>query len=57
VLHDTYSGWVGSETDLLERGLIGSGVLDGPKSRVLLTFLLAGGLDGAEISAAFARCA
>jgi L-asparaginase len=55
VLRSTYSGWAGSEMDLLDRGLIASGLLDGPKSRVLLTFLLAGGAGRDEMAQAFAR--
>jgi L-asparaginase len=53
VLTHTY-GYPGSETDLLSRGLIGSGFLDAFKARVLLRVLLAAGQDRAGIASAFA---
>ena len=53
VLSRTYA-FPGSETDLLARGLISSGELEGPKARVLLSLLLAANADRAAISAAFA---
>ncbi|HEX6989855.1 MAG TPA: asparaginase [Bacillota bacterium] len=46
-------GFPGSETDLLERGLIATGILDGPKSRVLLSLLLRSGATREAIAAAF----
>jgi L-asparaginase len=46
VLGSTY-GFAGSERDLLSRGLISAGVLDGPKARVALSLALASG-RGAE---------
>ena len=52
-LHGTYD-YVGSEVDLLPRGLIPAGDLDGLKSRVLLTLLLAVGADRPEMLQAFA---
>lgn len=54
-LRATYAGFAGSETDLIERGVISSGVLDGPKSRVLLSLLLAGGAPHEYVRIAFAR--
>lgn len=52
VFERTY-GYPGSEIDLLARGLIPSGLLAGPKARVLLTLALACGLDRPAIRAAF----
>ena len=52
VLHSTY-GFVGSETDLLERGLINAGPLDGLKARLFLTLLLRSGASREEVNDAF----
>ena len=52
-LRSTYA-FAGSEIDLRSRGVISSGILDGPKARVLLTLLLAGGATPDEIEHAFA---
>jgi L-asparaginase len=52
-LYGTYD-YAGSEVDLLPRGLIPAGDLDGLKARVLLTFLLAAGTDLTGIVRAFA---
>ena len=53
VYQNTY-GFVGSERDLLEHGLIGAGFLDGPKARLLLTLLVAAGVGRSAIAARFA---
>jgi L-asparaginase len=49
----TYRG-PGSEADLLARGLVNAGHLDGLKARLLLAVLLAHGADRATVEAAFA---
>ncbi|HET6986688.1 MAG TPA: asparaginase [Kribbella sp.] len=54
VLRNTYRS-VGSESDLLQRGLIDGGFLDPYKARVLLRLLLATREDPDEITAAFAQ--
>lgn len=52
VLTRTY-GFPGSEVDLLDRGLISAGALDGLKARLLLSLLLKSGASGEDISHAF----
>ncbi|MGW0433398.1 asparaginase [Micromonospora sp. NPDC003197] len=54
VLRHTY-GAVGSETDLLRRGLVDGGLLDPYKARVLLRLLIAAGAQRSDIAEAFAR--
>jgi len=54
VLRATYS-YSGAEVDLLNRGLIRAGYLDGLKARVLLSLQLAAGADSHEIVTAFSR--
>ena len=54
VLTRTY-GFPGSETDLLGRGLIPAGPLDGLKARILLSLLLRSGASRARITEAFDR--
>jgi len=52
VLRSTY-GFIGSETDLLERGLIYAGPLDGRKARLLLALLLQSGATKEEVRETF----
>ncbi len=52
VHRETY-GFTGSESDLLERGLIRSGMLDGPKARLFLSLLLRSGASREEIAGEF----
>jgi L-asparaginase len=54
VLRSTYGGFPGSETDLIRRGVVYAGSLDGPKARILLTLLLMRGADREEIRQTFA---
>ena len=55
VLRATYGGFPGAETDLIARGVIYAGALDGPKARVLLALLLMAKADRAAIARAFAE--
>ena len=52
VHRETY-GFTGSESDLLERGLIRAGMLDGPKARLFLLLLLRSGASREEVAEAF----
>jgi L-asparaginase len=54
VLKNTY-GFPGSETDLLERGLINAGMLDGLKARLFLSLLLRSGVSKEEVAGEFER--
>lgn len=54
ILRNTYSS-IGSESDLLKRGLIDGGFLDPQKARILLRWLLATGEPHSELTAAFTQ--
>jgi L-asparaginase len=54
-LYESTYAFPGSERDLLERGLISAGMLDGLKARLLLTLLLATGADRSDIRERFAE--
>ncbi len=54
VLATTY-GYDGSERDLLDRGLVSAGFLDGRKARVFLSLLLGAGCDTADVADAFGK--
>lgn len=51
-LQVTY-GFAGSEMDLLDRGLLPAGIVDGPKARVLLMLLLSAQAPADAIRSAF----
>jgi L-asparaginase len=53
VLRSTYGGFIGSETDLIQRGVVFAGALDGPKARLLLSLLLMSGADRDRIDQVF----
>lgn len=46
-------GYKGAEIDLIKRGLIPSGILNGPKSKILLTLMMMVGSTKADIECAF----
>jgi L-asparaginase len=54
-VHRNTYGFVGSESDLLSRGLINAGMLDGPKARLFLSLLLRSGASKEEAAEAFER--
>jgi L-asparaginase len=54
VHRETY-GFTGSESDLLERGLINAGMLDGPKARLFLSLLLRSRASKDEVAGEYGR--
>ena len=54
VHRETY-GFTGSESDLLERGLIRAGMLDGPKARLFLSLLLRSGASKEDVAGEFGQ--
>ena len=55
ILRSTYGGFAGSETDLMSKGVIFAGALDGPKARILLILLHMNGASRDDIAKAFAE--
>lgn len=53
ILANTYRGYKGSETDLLQNGLMSAGWLDSRKARILLYLLLKSGKNMAKIKGVF----
>lgn len=53
MLTGTYAGYPGSETSLLQKGLISAGLLDGRKARILLLMLLGTGCNREQIGESF----
>jgi L-asparaginase len=54
-VHRNTYGFTGSESDLLGRGLINAGMLDGPKARLFLSLLLRSGASKEEVAGEFQR--
>jgi L-asparaginase len=54
VHRETY-GFTGSESDLLKRGLIRAGMLDGPKARLFLSLLLRSGASKQDVAGEFSH--
>ncbi len=54
-VHRNTYGFAGSESDLLGRGLISAGMLDGPKARLFLSLLLRSGASKEEVAGEFER--
>jgi L-asparaginase len=54
IYESTYA-FPGSERDLLQHGLVSAGSLDAYKARLLLTLLIATGVDRRTIEARFAK--
>ena len=54
-VHESTYGFTGSESDLLGRGLINAGMLDGPKARLFLSLLLRSGTSKEAVAGEFNR--
>jgi L-asparaginase len=54
-VHRNTYGFTGSESDLLSRGLISAGMLDGSKARLFLSLLLRSEASKEEIAGEFER--
>jgi L-asparaginase len=54
-VHRNTYGFTGSESDLLDRGLINAGMLDGPKARLFLSLLLRAETPKEEVAGEFER--
>ena len=54
-VHRNTYGFTGSESDLLGRGLINAGMLDGPKARLFLSLLLRAETPKEEVAGEFER--